>query len=317
VVVEVKTQAASGAHLGQLERYSKWLDEQNAQFRERVFLVAEGDERRYADFDKLEWAEVRRSLRRIMPELQRQVSAVKAAQVLAFVGAVEQNLIGLVSAVEGGGAPALLYGKTADHVDDSLPSWMKGGSAELNAEVLEKETTVLVTGVRSFGQSLTALDEFKRIARGAVQDALEKNAKDGALLGVPTRQFGNHEKWGSGTWPPSQGRCAEKDRYEHYYYFWWNEDGEPGMLAAVVLANAPTAERVLNQLRKHAPPAEPYNLEREDRWVVLTRPVVEADYKDIGRAFSDFVSEWVGLWDRADGIGLFPTGAKNAAQGSA
>ena len=94
VAVEVKLGCADEADTKKQELYKLWLDAQSK--RNYCILLAEsGIEKEYhGGFKLLTWADVCVSLRQLVPSFVKDNRYVVASMILAFVGAVEQNLLG-------------------------------------------------------------------------------------------------------------------------------------------------------------------------------------------------------------------------------
>lgn len=68
----------------------------------RILLATSGEQSEYpGDFSLRSWAEVCIGLRRIASQLRKQVPLITLAMILAFVGAVEQNLLGFSPRIAG------------------------------------------------------------------------------------------------------------------------------------------------------------------------------------------------------------------------
>lgn len=93
VVVEVKKQDADEADIEKHKGYLAWLRSQPEPRKIAILLASEGSEDSYCDFQLCTWAELCVELRRMAPLLCKDGRFVPAAMILAFVGAVEQNLL--------------------------------------------------------------------------------------------------------------------------------------------------------------------------------------------------------------------------------
>ena len=94
IVVEVKVRDADSAETAKQEDYFKWMETQPEQVRFPILLAIEGRKQEYSKFRFFSWAHLCVLLRRIAPEVCASRSPIVAAMVLAFVGAIEQNLLG-------------------------------------------------------------------------------------------------------------------------------------------------------------------------------------------------------------------------------
>jgi hypothetical protein len=116
VVVEVKLGYPQPDDLQfQLRRYRRWIRKWSAK---GVVIVADAEQESYEGFAVRRWAEICVALRRVMLEVAQGKLRVVAAMMLAFVGAVEQNLLGFPS-LDAGESP-LLYPRVAEHLEASM-----------------------------------------------------------------------------------------------------------------------------------------------------------------------------------------------------
>jgi hypothetical protein len=128
VVVEVKKFGADWADTAKHAGYGRWIDSQPEPFKDRILVAAAGEEEAYEGFRLLTWERLCRTLRSLAAEMCADRRVMVAAMVLAFVGAVEQNLIGFsadsVARVTAGRADTF---DTA--VVDHLDRWLGPGEA--------------------------------------------------------------------------------------------------------------------------------------------------------------------------------------------
>src|SRR5439155_19954927 len=91
-----KTCGADQSDTAKQEGYKSWLDSQEVEHRKPVLLAVDAKEMRYAgDFQFVAWANLCLELRRLVAELRDKNKFLACSMILAFVGAVEQNLLGL------------------------------------------------------------------------------------------------------------------------------------------------------------------------------------------------------------------------------
>jgi hypothetical protein len=119
IVVEVKVTGADDAYTAKQADYMKWIDEQPEPKPNKypVLLATEADFQEYDGFRPLRWADLCIKLRKLVPDLYASRPVV-AAMILAFAGAVEQNLLGF-------GCSPMIKGKRGspkmvDHLRRSL-----------------------------------------------------------------------------------------------------------------------------------------------------------------------------------------------------
>jgi len=115
LVVEVKLRGAEDVDERQLRRYRKWIERKGAK---GVLLVVDAQRDDYSGFAPRRWLDVCIELRRAAPLVARTKPSVVVAMMLAFVGAVEQNLLGFPSLQPD--IPPLAYSRLARHLETSL-----------------------------------------------------------------------------------------------------------------------------------------------------------------------------------------------------
>jgi hypothetical protein len=124
LVVEVKRTDADEADTVKQRGYKLWLDDQPEPQPHKfpILLATDADEDLYEGFRFLSWAEVCLGMRQLARRLCGQGKGVVAAMTLAFVGAVEQNLLGFSAPRAGGPRTAVVNPRLADH----LERWLSG-----------------------------------------------------------------------------------------------------------------------------------------------------------------------------------------------
>jgi hypothetical protein len=116
VVIEVKKYSAETADTEKQEPYYEWLKQRRFRWRRALLLVADASEDRYHDFDRLLWEHLCIRLRLFLPELAAALGPVKAAMFVAFIGAVETNLLNFVAPRDTDDIERLSYAKTIEHL---------------------------------------------------------------------------------------------------------------------------------------------------------------------------------------------------------
>jgi len=94
IVVEVKKEDAEGVDTDKHCGYNRWIDEQNYPHKYAVLLATSAEEEAYEEFSFRSWATVCVEMRRLAIDICKGGRVTTAAIVLAFVAAVEQNLLG-------------------------------------------------------------------------------------------------------------------------------------------------------------------------------------------------------------------------------
>jgi hypothetical protein len=120
LIIEVKVTSADTADIAKQKGYCEWFDEQVRLHHlcrlPPVLLAIDASEADYEGFVPLLWEDFCVGVRRLLPRIQDQVGIVNAAMIVAFVGAVEQNLLHLVPPGSKGIGQSLFYARTADHI---------------------------------------------------------------------------------------------------------------------------------------------------------------------------------------------------------
>jgi hypothetical protein len=121
LIIEIKTTSADIAEIAKQKLYRQWLDAQSIRFKPQPILLAvDAREVVYEGFAPLLWADVCTSLRRTLPTIRDRIGVVTAAMIVAFVSAVETNLLRLAQPAEQQAGRSLLYARTAEHVQRGL-----------------------------------------------------------------------------------------------------------------------------------------------------------------------------------------------------
>jgi hypothetical protein len=94
IVIEVKTGHADTADTAKQKGYLRWLRRQRQPAKEAVLLAVSAEEQEYDGFVFVAWQDVCIEMRRLGVEMIKDDRKMAAAMVLAFVAAVEQNLLG-------------------------------------------------------------------------------------------------------------------------------------------------------------------------------------------------------------------------------
>lgn len=119
VVIEVKTTSAEQAETAKQRGYREWCESRGIPSR-LVLLCTEAEAERYEGFVALNWADFCLRVRRLIRSFMKELGFVKTAMVIGFIGAVESNVLQLVSPKGLGNGRAIFYGRTIDHVRKSV-----------------------------------------------------------------------------------------------------------------------------------------------------------------------------------------------------
>jgi hypothetical protein len=112
-ILEIKTKSFTGEDLHKQRSYSKFAPEA-----ERIFLAVDTGGFDLHGFRFLSWSEICIRLRRLAPSIAANKNHLTAGLILAFVGAIEQNLLGLAKSEKDLGA----LPRTVDHLRQFLES---------------------------------------------------------------------------------------------------------------------------------------------------------------------------------------------------
>jgi hypothetical protein len=121
IIVEVKKYSAETSDTAKQAGYYEWLTSKHIPQRGALLLTPDAAEEKYENFSTLLWADVCIRLRCLLPALRTRIGPVKTAMFVAFVSAVETNLLNLVvpsrytDAVE-----RLFYARTIEHLKKYL-----------------------------------------------------------------------------------------------------------------------------------------------------------------------------------------------------
>jgi hypothetical protein len=119
IVVEAKKGDADGADTSKQAGYMKWLEAQPYPEERRfaILLARSLEDEEYEGFRAKRWDAVCIAMRELAIELNKEGRVATAAMVLAFVGAVEQNLLGFsLPPPREGGAPPRFNPRLVDHL---------------------------------------------------------------------------------------------------------------------------------------------------------------------------------------------------------
>lgn len=116
IVIEVKKYSAESSDTAKQAGYYEWLQSQQVTHRMALLLTSDAAEEKYEEFSVLLWADVCIWLRRMLPELAISLGPVKAAMFVAFISAVETNILDLVAPEPDDTVERLFYAKSIEHL---------------------------------------------------------------------------------------------------------------------------------------------------------------------------------------------------------
>jgi hypothetical protein len=120
IVVEVKVTGADSAQTAKQAEYFGWMTGQPEQFKRAVLLATDASEEEYDKFRFVSWGHVCAELRRLASRY-RLTRPIVAAMILAFVSAVERNLLQM--SLPKSDAPAISWmaqSAVFEHIEKSL-----------------------------------------------------------------------------------------------------------------------------------------------------------------------------------------------------
>src|SRR5262249_7591378 len=133
LAIEVKTCSADASDTVKQKGYKNWIDSQECEHKLPPVLIAtDAKNIEYEGFQFVSWRDICLELRWVIPELQSQDKLLTGAMILAFVGAVEQNLLGFSARrlkKPGARRVSAFNPKIIDH----LEAYLKGRGAHGNA----------------------------------------------------------------------------------------------------------------------------------------------------------------------------------------
>lgn len=96
IVIEVKVVNAEAADTGKQTGYGEWLENTNAKFKSKILIAPDGDTAKEyeGEFKPFLWQDLCKRIRWLLPELIVEGRIASAALMAAFVGSVEQNILG-------------------------------------------------------------------------------------------------------------------------------------------------------------------------------------------------------------------------------
>jgi hypothetical protein len=117
IIVEVKKLSAEASDTAKQAGYYEWLESKRVPRRRALLLTTDAAEDKYENFSTLLWADVCIRLRCLFPALNTRIGSVKTAMFVAFVSAVETNLLNLVApSRETDAVERFSYARTIEHL---------------------------------------------------------------------------------------------------------------------------------------------------------------------------------------------------------
>lgn len=313
-VIEVKRGSAdepradTGKHIGYMDWLKEWPNLGNIQAQDRAILLAlDGKKKKYDGFQLQRWSDVCVALRRIVPRLRADRGLLTAAMILAFVSAVEQNLMRfsaqLVSLVLNGRSPYLSPNLCA-HIEKSL-----GGSRmHEEQEHPEELLTLLVRGTDAYMCAQAAIHQYKgevvRICSKVVSKRLDA-LREATGIDIPEQITENVRESHSGNenpWSYLAVKLDLKDFGESICGLCWGFDNAGSGPVVVVLfnPNKDPGRAVLHMFQREG------GVDRVrqgyQREIAILDTIKPDEMKDFCAKLDDLIGEWIVLWKKVGGI---------------
>jgi hypothetical protein len=119
IVVEVKKSSADNAETAKQAGYSGWLNSQPYRYSKGLLLITDVSEDDYEQFSPIRWFDLCLRLRSLLLMLETDLDLARKALILAFVSAVETNLLNLV-VPPADEVQRLFYAKTVEYLTKSM-----------------------------------------------------------------------------------------------------------------------------------------------------------------------------------------------------
>lgn len=120
VLIEVNVTSAESAQTAKQSGYSIWLQQQPEPVRRALLLITDAEDEDYHTFAPIRWADFCIDLRGMIQSFKNRLPVVKIALFIAFIGAVETNLLRLIAPQGSYSARTLFYARTATHLEEAL-----------------------------------------------------------------------------------------------------------------------------------------------------------------------------------------------------
>jgi hypothetical protein len=299
LVIEVKVTDEASASISKQNFYRKWIDKQREPRKRAVLLVVDGKPgESKGRFIRCAWSKVCLGLRRAASRHVSQ-NAVRSAMMLAFAGAVEQNLLDMP------GRPLQLMknghllntGPVVDHLRKFH------GRAMVKKNQKNQKHDLLVAGGEDFLKASAAIATFGNAIFGAAKPVLEAKAptlkgaaglilKTNKITRMPEEGYipydvdGTHTK--IGLWAPLG--------FGNYFYLYvrWRINDEQQEERSVVArlecknrASADALDRALQSAHGGS------TLTREGRFFWCERLIEPPEFVNLKRHFDAVVDDWI------------------------
>jgi hypothetical protein len=309
IVIEVKKSSAEDANTAKQKDYTTWIHGQRVPYRS-VLLVVDASDEDYKGFEPLRWDSFCVALRQMLPNIRERLGIVATAMFVAFISAVERNLLGLVPPEEGQYGRSLRYARTAQHIERSLPARKQG--VGMNGPKIQDADALFTKGAMLYPQALAVIDEFIRQVQEKFRKAIESNLdKISGALGIrlnlrSIEEFPGPKKVFEGIAVPEayvgqQILDEKKGGWTVGFYLYWGE-GNLDIVVSTKFKNKKRAEvvhKAFQEARRKCP------LEVGGREVSLCRRVTLGETGHIDELLREAIGEWCAAWQQVGGFKKF------------
>lgn len=222
LVIEIKKRNAEDEEQ-KLEDYCEWAD--NHDVLHRILLgTGAGGEDRFCGFALRRWDDLCIRLRKLTGQIHKKRGILVAAMVLAFVGAVEQNLLGFSApGASTEGAFSRDWPMMADHIRRFLGTEDIMESSENSGERTARRDLLFSQGITLYLDSMAAMKEFERLIVKESQEVLKSSLNDLAGAAQVPLDSGSIEVYRNPNsikddegWSPTYAWIAAKMKIERY-----------------------------------------------------------------------------------------------------
>lgn len=307
IVVEVKVTGADDAETAKQKHYLDWMKSQKETRQYPILLATEAVEKEYEKFQFVSWPRLCIGLRKMAQGTNAGDNRVLTAMVLAFVGAVEQNLLRFPSP----DAPVHsnpLWSEAASHIERSLKGGLSMGTHAAN----QSEEEFLSEGFRSYVDALFAIKAFRKQVLAKSERVL--NAKlnrlrevTGADLEVWTNSFPDkaaQDNWTAEVSWLTAGVTLSDHCHMWFGLVWRGNDANEGSTVFVtgsLTFNSATPRAVLEKLLKLGANETGWN-----RWVrhevSLSEPVPSEAAQTFPQRLDLLIDRWIQVWEQVGGL---------------
>jgi hypothetical protein len=275
IIIEIKVVEAEEADTKKQREYYSWLQLQPFKWKFPVMVAVAGMQPKYEGFDLQTWKNICIRLRRDTLREEMAKDVVCVAMILAFVGAVEQNILNLPRGKQPGARyPSVNWMEAANHIEEWLtePTDMNKPKKS-DEQANQPQARMIQEGLKSYGHALVALDQFAQLihkdCNKIIEGRLSELQKASTKLNLRVGDVWDAvERFvADGAWVTSSLSLAPGDWLYIYCGLNWRkeENFKPYVVAGIqiykVSISASQKERVVNTLGRLLPKRKPTNAE--------------------------------------------------------